>query len=60
MTTLAKIRRLLRDRPLTADRLRALHEAKLAKEHLRNVKTASRSLAGAGSQQIDGSRRGGR
>jgi hypothetical protein len=52
------IRGLLRRRPLTDDRIRALQEAELAKDHLRSVKAGSRSLASSGSQQIDASRRG--
>jgi hypothetical protein len=57
VTVLAKIRGLFRRRPLAEDQLRALGEAEFAQDHLRSLKSASRSLGAGGSQQIAAGRR---
>jgi hypothetical protein len=51
MTALTRVRGVFRRKPLTGDQLRAVEEAGLAKDHLRDLKAASRSLDNPAGQQ---------
>jgi hypothetical protein len=46
-----RIKSLFQRQPLTGDQVRAVEEAGLAKDHLRNLKAASRSLDNPAGQQ---------
>jgi hypothetical protein len=51
MTALTRVRGLFQRKPLTGDQLRAVEEAALAKEQLRDLKANSRSVDNPAGQQ---------